>query len=93
MSRNNLNIMKNSKPEIKLSKKAQDLELGIYDHFKGKKYEVLGVVVHSETLEELVLYRVLGKELLWVRPLEMFTSEKTIPDGTKVKRFKFLSSK
>ncbi len=48
---------------------------GIYRHFKGKYYLVLDIVKHSETREELVLYRALyGEKELWVRPLSMFTS-------------------
>lgn len=48
---------------------------GIYRHFKGKYYLVLDIVKHSETREELVLYRALyGEKELWVRPITMFTS-------------------
>lgn len=48
---------------------------GIYRHFKGKFYLVLDIVKHSETKEELVLYRALyGEKELWVRPISMFTS-------------------
>lgn len=47
----------------------------IYRHFKGKFYLVLDIVKHSETKEELVLYRALyGEKELWVRPISMFTS-------------------
>ena len=53
------------------------LRKGIYKHYKGKLYEVLGIARHSETLEEFVCYKVLyqtqfGKNSLWVRPKEMF---------------------
>ena len=48
---------------------------GIYRHFKGKFYLVLDIVKHSETKEELGLYRALyGEKELWVRPISMFTS-------------------
>ena len=46
---------------------------GKYRHFKGKDYEVVGVAKHSETLEDMVVYRQLyGKGGLWVRPKDMF---------------------
>ena len=47
--------------------------VGAYRHYKGKAYELVGVVRHSETLEPLVLYRPLyGEGGLWVRPYAMF---------------------
>jgi hypothetical protein len=66
--------------------------LGKYRHYKGKLYEVLGVVIHSETYEELVLYTALDgsqeypKGTLWVRPKAMFF-EDILVDGIKVTRF------
>ena len=52
------------------------LRPGRYRHYKGKDYEVIGVVRHSETLEPLVLYRTLyGDFGSWVRPYDMFTGE------------------
>ena len=46
---------------------------GRYRHFKGNEYEVLGVARHSETEEELVVYRPLyGEGGLWVRPVSMW---------------------
>jgi hypothetical protein len=68
------------------------LKLGIYRHFKGKKYQVIGIAKHSETLEDLVIYKPLYKNEtsdLWARPLEMFKDYKEI-DGEKVKRFTYL---
>jgi hypothetical protein len=50
--------------------------LGLYKHYKGNIYEVIGVAKHSETLEELVVYKATYQkegENLWVRPLTMFT--------------------
>lgn len=69
------------------------MKLGIYQHFKGMNYRVLGLVKHSETLEDLVLYEALydnklGK--LWVRPKDMFFEEVEI-EGKKIPRFAFLS--
>lgn len=76
--------------EIELSKKAKSLKPGIYEHYKKKRYQVLGVVIHSETLEELVLYKALyGKRLTWVRPLKMFL-EKVKVDGQELSRFRLI---
>ncbi|QIV87495.1 DUF1653 domain-containing protein [Glutamicibacter mishrai] len=50
------------------------VEPGIYQHFKGQRYEVLAVGKHSETEEPLVFYRKLYDDYsFWARPLEMFT--------------------
>ncbi|MCG2685898.1 DUF1653 domain-containing protein [Candidatus Parcubacteria bacterium] len=73
---------------LQLSEKAKSLQSGIYEHYKGKRYEVLGVALHSESLEELVVYRALyGEGLTWVRPLKMFLEEIEI-DGVKKPRFR-----
>lgn len=66
------------------------MELGIYRHYKGKDYEVIGVARHSEDESELVVYRTLyGDFSLWVRPIEMFNETIEI-DGQLVKRFQRL---
>lgn len=60
---------------------------GIYRHYKGQQYEVLGVAKHSETEEEFVVYRALyGERGLWIRPLAMFV-ERVEKDGVSVSRF------
>jgi hypothetical protein len=59
---------------------------GLYRHYKDRLYEVIGTVRHSETLEPMTLYRVLGEEALWVRPAAMFNGEVVI-DGVKQPRF------
>lgn len=60
---------------------------GIYSHYKGNRYEVLGVAHHSETEEALVVYRALyGEYGLWVRPLAMFTETVEV-QGEPVPRF------
>ena len=63
------------------------LTAGLYRHYKGGEYEVLGVVRHSETLEPLVLYRPLYNDSgLWVRPYTMFTEQIAI-NGQNRPRF------
>ncbi len=65
------------------------LKLGKYRHYKGNEYEVIGIAKHSETLEEMVVYRALyGNNDLWVRPLKIFL-EKVEIDRKKVPRFKY----
>jgi len=60
---------------------------GKYRHYKGKEYQVIGTAFHSETLEEMVVYKALyGDEDLWVRPAEMW-NETVEVGGEKVKRF------
>ena len=59
---------------------------GLYRHYKDKLYEVIGTVRHSETLEPMTLYRVLGEKNLWVRPAAMFNEEIVIA-GVKQPRF------
>lgn len=60
---------------------------GIYRHFKGNRYEVIGTAKHSETLEEMVVYRALyGEGGLWVRPASMW-NETVERDGKVFQRF------
>lgn len=62
---------------------------GVYRHFKGKQYFVLGVAKHSETQEEMVVYVCLYENengAFWVRPLSIFDGFVDV-DGKKVKRF------
>lgn len=62
------------------------VKAGLYRHYKGKHYEVIGEAKHSETNESLVVYRPLyGERGLWVRPLEMFIE--ILPNG--MKRFEY----
>lgn len=65
---------------------------GKYKHYKGNLYEVLGIARHSETLEELVVYKALYQtegENLWVRPIKMFTGTIEI-NGEHIQRFKYI---
>ena len=71
-----------------------DVRKGRYQHYKGKFYEVIGYARHSETMEELVVYRALydsefGRNALWVRPKEMFL-EKVEKEGRRVPRFRWV---
>lgn len=66
------------------------LQNGIYKHYKGNRYEVIGGARHSEREEELVVYRALyGDFGLWVRPLNMFTEMIEI-DGKRCPRFEYV---
>ena len=65
---------------------------GIYEHYKGRKYLVLGTAAHSETLERLVVYVPLYDSpgpRLWVRPCAMF-GETVVVEGVTVPRFRYL---
>ena len=66
------------------------IQPGRYRHYKGKEYEVIGVAKHSETEEDLVVYRALyGDFGLWVRPAKMFR-EKIEIEGKLVFRFEWI---
>ena len=63
---------------------------GRYRHFKGNEYEVLHVARHSETCEEMVVYRALyGAREVWVRPASMW-NEMVEYGGEKVPRFTYI---
>ena len=63
---------------------------GMYRHYKGNAYRVLGTAKHTETEEELVVYQALyGKHETWVRPSAMFfgkvhMTEAEVPRFTKI---------
>lgn len=64
-----------------------NLQPGRYRHFKGNEYELLFVARHSETMEEMVVYRALyGERGLWVRPASMW-NETVERDGKTYRRF------
>jgi len=66
------------------------VKLGKYRHFKGKDYQVLGIAKHSETREDLVVYKKLYDDFsMCVRPLSMFLEE-VERDGYKGPRFKYI---
>ena len=64
-----------------------EIKPGKYRHFKGNYYEVMGVAHHSETMEEMVVYRALyGEGGIWVRPASMW-NEIVERDGKTYRRF------
>ena len=67
-----------------------NIKLGKYRHFKGGEYEVLGIAKHSETQEEMVIYRALyGEREIWVRPASMW-NEQIQKDGKTFSRFTYI---
>ena len=63
------------------------IEPGKYRHYKGNRYEVLFTAIHSETEEELVIYKALyGEGKIWARPASMWNEYVTV-DGKRMKRF------
>ena len=67
-----------------------ELKPGKYRHFKGNEYELLFTARHSETLEEMVVYRALyGERGLWVRPASMW-NELVERDGQSFRRFTYV---
>lgn len=77
--------------DLDISKMTQEareqVPCGIYRHYKGNRYEVLGTAIHSETLEMMVVYRALyGTGETWVRPLAMWHEEVEV-SGVRVRRF------
>ena len=73
----------------------KEIKFGKYEHYKGKQYEVIGLARHSETSEELVIYKALydseefGKNALWARPKKMFLETVNV-NGKEIPRFKYL---
>lgn len=68
----------------------QEIKIGRYRHFKGNEYEVIGIAKHSETTEEMVVYRALyGEQGLWVRSASMW-NETVERDGKVYQRFTYI---
>ena len=68
----------------------QEIISGRYRHYKGHEYTVIGIARHSETMEELVIYRQeYGDNALWVRPKQMFLETVEV-DGKVLRRFEYL---
>lgn len=74
-------------------KNSEIVKVGLYEHYKGKRYRVFGMARHSETLEMMVHYECLYENemgRIWVRPADNFTSTVTI-EGVECPRFRFIS--
>jgi len=72
--------------------KVNDFSTGIYEHYKGQKYLVLGLAKDAETHKMFVIYVTLYENeegALWVRPYEIFTGQVKV-DGKMVARFRYL---
>jgi hypothetical protein len=68
------------------------IQSGRYRHYKGNEYTVIGVAQHSESMEELVVYRQeYGDFGLWVRPKQMFAETVTV-DGELIPRFQWIGN-
>jgi len=72
------------------------VQKGVYEHFKGRRYEVIDQALNSETLEPMVIYKALYESdfpqgTLWVRPLTMF-KENVEVKGELIPRFRLISS-
>lgn len=68
----------------------EEIKIGKYRHYKGNEYEVLYLAKHSETLEDMVVYRALyGEYGIWVRPASMW-NEEVVKDGKTYKRFEYI---
>lgn len=69
-------------------KASEGIKVGkTYRHYKGNEYLVLHIAKHSETLEDMVVYKALyGENDIWVRPLEMFKEQVEV-DGKRINRF------
>ena len=67
-----------------------EIKLGKYRHFKGNEYEVIAIAKHSETTEDMVVYKALyGDGGLWVRPASMW-NETVERDGKVFRRFEYV---
>ena len=69
------------------------MKRGIYKHYKGQLYEVICLAQHTETMEEMVIYKALyGDYKIWVRPKQLFDGLVTHEQsGKKIRRFEFVN--
>jgi len=70
------------------------MKLGVYQHYKGGRYEVVCIAKHSETLEDMVVYRALydnDVSAWWVRPLSLFEDSVEVA-GVLTSRFHYIET-
>ncbi len=67
----------------------EEIELGKYRHFKGAIVEVIALAKHSETLKEMVVYKHLDTNEIWVREASMWHDKKEY-NGNIVNRFEYI---
>ena len=85
---NELYFWKSVYPYLCLESMRVRIPKGIYRHYKGSRYEVQGLAIHSETMEPMVIYKALyGPGEIWTRPAQMWNEEVALPDGSKTRRF------
>lgn len=85
---NQLHFFSQAYPYLMLESMRLRIPVGVYRHYKGNRYAVEGLSLHSETLEPMVNYRALyGMGERWVRPASMWHEIVTLPDGSQTPRF------
>jgi len=78
--------------KLRLRSSMNLIQAGLYRHFKGANYIVLGTAQHSESDEIVVVYAPeQDRETLWVRPIEKFI-EKVSTTGGEVQRFTWVGN-
>lgn len=86
---NELYFWERAFPYLLLESMRIRIPLGEYIHYKGNRYRVNGLALHSETLEPMVIYQALyGPGETWVRPARMWNETVTLPDGRSTPRFR-----
>lgn len=62
----------------------------IYLHYKGNKYVVLHIGKHTENLKEMVVYKAIDNDIIWIRPYDMFNGTVILEDGFEHNRFELV---
>ena len=83
-----LSFWKDAYPRLLLESVRLRIPRGVYRHFKGERYQVLDIALHSETLEPMVVYKALyGEGEIWTRPSSLWLQKAALPDGGEADRF------